>query len=419
VAGKHFSRVVIMGPSHHLPMENVSSVPDATHYATPLGEVPLDTDFIASLLKHTQFKTIPGAETDEHSVQIQIPFLQRTVHDFKLVPIVVGQLDADTTRAMAKILTGLIDADTLIVASSDFTHYGPNYGYMPFKGDVQDNLKKLDIGAWDCIQKKDAGAFEGYVERTGDTICGHCPIGVLLSALPADSEPHLLKYDTSGHITGDTTNSVSYLSIAFAGAWAKGAPVVESKESAATLTDEDRTQLLALARGTLEGYVKDGRMPTPEKLGIKVTPGMSQNMGAFVTLTEKGELRGCIGEIIPMRALYKAVMEHAVDAGENDNRFRPVVAAELPLLHYEITAWPKAPVPVASYKDIVLGRHGIVLSKDGHRALFLPQVPGEQDWDIDQTLTHLSVKAGLSPDAWKEGASFSVFEGIIFSEKEK
>lgn len=419
VAGKHFSRIVVMGPSHHLPMGNVASVPDATHYATPLGEVPLDTDFIAALLKHPQFKCIPGADTEEHSVQIQIPLLQRAVGDFKLVPMVVGQLDADTTRAMAKVLTGLIDADTLVVASSDFTHYGPNYDYLPFKDDVENNLKKLDMGAWECIQKKDPGAFADYVRRTGDTICGYSPIGVLLAALPPESEPHLLKYDTSGRITGDTTNSVSYLAIAFTGAWKKGKPMETGNESAATLSDEDKQQLLKLARGTLEGYVKDGQVPTPEHLGIKITPGMSQNMGAFVTLTEKGELRGCIGEIVPMRALCKAVMEHAIDAGVNDTRFNPVTVAELPQLHYEITAWPTAPQPVASYKDIVLGKHGIVLRKSGHTALFLPQVPGEQGWDVEQTLTHLSAKAGLPPDAWKEGASLSVFEGIIFSEKEK
>ena len=419
VAGKRFSRVVVMGPSHRLPMEDVASVPDVTHYATPLGEVPLDTDFIAALTKHPQFKCIPGADTEEHSVQIQIPLLQRAVGDFKLVPIVVGQLDAETTRAMAKVLSSLIDADTLMVASSDFTHYGPNYGYQPFKDDVENNLKKLDMGAWECIQRKDPGAFAEYVRRTGDTICGRCPIGVLLAMLAPESEPHLLKYDTSGHIMGDTTNSVSYLAIAFTGAWKKGESVAASEEAGTTLTEEDKGQLLALARGTLEGYIKNGQAPTPDQLGIKITPGMSQIMGAFVTLTEKGELRGCIGEIVPMRALYKAVAEHAIDSGVNDNRFRPVTADELPLLHYEITAWPKAPQPVASYKDIVLGKHGIVLRKSGRTALFLPQVPGEQGWDIEQTLTHLSMKAGLPPDAWKEGASFSVFEGIIFSEKGK
>jgi AmmeMemoRadiSam system protein A len=235
---------------------------------------------------------------------------------------------------------------------------------------------------------------------------------------PTEFEPHLLKYDTSGRMMSDTRNSVSYLAIAFTGAWKKGEPVEVKAAEAPTLSEEDKAQLLTLARATLEGYVKNGRPPAPEQLGIKITAGMNQIMGAFVTLKEKGELRGCIGEIFPMRALYKAVIDHAIDAGVNDRRFRPVTEADLPLLHYEISALTQ-PAPVASYNDIALGKHGIVLDKDGRSAVFLPQVPGEQGWDLPTTLTHLSQKAGLPLDAWKEGASFTVFEAIVFGEKEK
>ena len=416
VAGKKFSRVIVMGPSHRMPMEGVASVPDVTHYATVLGEVPLDVEFIAALKKHPQFKTISGADEGEHSVQIQIPFLQRALGEFKLVPIVAGQLNSETARTMAMILRGLLDPDTLVVASSDFTHYGPNYGYLPFQDNVQENLKKLDMGAWECIQKKDADAFEKYVDQTGATICGRCPISVLLAVLPPEFEPHLIKYNTSGNIMKDTTNSVSYLSIAFTGAWKKGEPVEIKAHDIIPLSEEDKAQLLVLARTTLESHVKTGRTPKPDEIGIKITPAMSQNMGAFVTLTKNGQLRGCIGEILPRRPLYKVVIEHAIDSGVNDHRFNPVTAAELPLLHYEITAWPKDPTPVASYKDIVIGQHGIVFEKNGRKALFLPQVAPEQGWGLEETLTHLSMKAGLSADAWKEGASFSVFEGIIFSE---
>jgi len=109
-------------------------------------------------------------------------------------------------------------------------------------------------------------------------------------------------------------------------------------------------------------------------------------------------------------------MERAVDAAVNDPRFRPVGKAELPLLHYEISALTP-PVPVASYKEIVLGRHGMVIEKNGRSAVFLPQVAPEQHWTLEETLTHLSMKAGLSPDAWKEGASWTVFEAIVFEEE--
>ncbi len=421
IAGKKYSRVIVMGPSHRLPMEDVASVPSATHYATILGEVPLDTAFIDALKKHPEFRTLRGADEDEHSVQIQIPFLQRALGDFTLVPIVVGQLSPTATRTIANILLGLIDANTLVVASSDFTHYGPNYGYQPFKDNVEENLKKLDAGAWACIEKKDLDGFTRYVEETHDTICGRCPIGVLLAMLPADSQPHQLRYDTSGHLTGDTTNSVSYYAIAFTGAWPNAKPVEAKAEPApgeAALTDEDKAQLLTLARATLEYGLKNNRMPKPDEFGIKITPAMSKIMGAFVTLNEHGDLRGCIGDIFASRPLYKAVMENAINAGIHDPRFPPVTLADLPLLHFELSALTE-PAPIESYKDIVLGKHGILLEKYGRRAVFLPQVPPEQGWNLQETLTHLAMKAGLQADDWRQGAKYQVFEAIVFGEKKE
>jgi len=416
VAGNRFSRVVVMGPTHQLPMEDVASVPDATHYATPLGEVPLDVDFINALKQHPHFRSIRGAHDTEHSVQIEVPLLQRALGDFTLVPIVVGQLDAESSRAMARVLAGLLDPETLVAVSSDFTHYGRNFGYVPFRDDVLDNLEKLDMGAWDFIEKKDLNGFYDYIAQTGATICGRHPIGLLLAMLPADSQAHLIKYDTSGKIMGDTSNSVSYLSIAFTGTWKQGKAVAVQPGQEAALTEQDRAQLLALARATLECAVKNRRMGTPEELGITITPGMERVMGAFVTLTEGGQLRGCIGDIFPRRPLYKAVMANAVNAGLRDNRFRPVQDEELPLLHYEISALTD-PVPIPTYNDIIIGRHGMVVEKEGRSAVYLPQVAPEQGWDLDETLTHLSQKAGLQPDAWREGASFTVFEAIVFGEE--
>ncbi len=417
ITGKKYARVIVMGPSHRVPMEGIAHVSDVTVYATPLGEVPLDTAAIAELRKHPEFRTVRGVDEAEHSVQIEVPLLQRALGDFKLVPIVVGDIDQAATEKMAKILLGIVDPETLVVASSDFTHYGAGYAYVPFEENIQENLKKLDMGAWDEIEKKDAAGFSQYVDKTGATICGRRPIALLLSMLPQASQAHLLKYDTSGRMTDDTKTSVSYFSLAFTGTWPKADPVpAEKTVQAATLTAQDKTQLLTLARGMLETYVKSGKTARPEDFGVSISPGMSQTMGAFVTLTIDGELRGCIGEIFPRRPLYKAVMEHAIDAAVNDRRFQPVTEADLPKLHYEISALTR-PTPVGSYKDIVLGKHGMVIEKDGRTAVFLPQVAPEQHWTLDETLTHLSVKAGLPPDAWKAGASWTVFEAIVFNEQ--
>ena len=416
VLGREYTRVIVIGPSHRVYMNGYAHVSDMTHLATPLGEVPLDLEAAAELRKHPEFRVVRGVDESEHSVQIQVPLLQRALKDFRLVPIVVGNVDEETIKRMAAILRGIVDDKTLVVASSDFTHYGRDYGYVPFEDDIPANLEKLDMGAWDKIQNKDAVGFADYVDDTGATICGRYPIAILLSMLSPDSQAQLLKYDTSGRMTGDDRMSVSYLSIAFTGTWPAAAIVKEENAPAdATLSHEDKAGLLALARGMLETYVKSGKTASPEDLGITITPGMRQVMGTFVTLQTGGELRGCIGEIFPRRPLFKAVMERAVDAGVNDPRFPPVSKQELPLLHYEISALTP-PVPVASYKEIVLGRHGMVIEKNGRSAVFLPQVAPEQHWTLEETLTHLSMKAGLSPEAWKEGASWTVFEAIVFEE---
>ena len=123
--GRSYTRVVVIGPTHRLPMEDMLSVSRATHYQSPLGEVPLDVEFIRQLLKYPIFQDVPAAHEQEHSVQIEIPLLQYKLGDFKLVPIVAGQCSYETVAQAGRILAGLIDKDTLVVASSDFTHYGP------------------------------------------------------------------------------------------------------------------------------------------------------------------------------------------------------------------------------------------------------------------------------------------------------
>jgi len=183
------------------------------------------------------------------------------------------------------------------------------------------------------------------------------------------------------------------------------------------LTAEDRASLLRLARGTIERYLNDRTVPEPRDLGLRVTPGMRTIAGAFVTLHEDGDLRGCIGEIEPERELYRAVRDHALNAAFKDPRFPPLRAAELPRVVVEISALTP-PVEAGSWRDIEIGRHGVVLSKAGRRAVFLPLVAPEQGWDVETMLGYLAQKAGLPRDAWREGARFEVFEAVVFGEKD-
>ncbi|MCF7847395.1 MAG: AmmeMemoRadiSam system protein B [Kiritimatiellales bacterium] len=414
--GRSFKRVVVLGPTHRVSMAGIVSIPDISHLQTPLGAQELDREFISKLWKHSEFQSHMQAHADEHSVQIEVPLLQRVLGDFKLVPIVVGQMDERAARKIADVLLQNIDSETLIVVSSDFTHYGQNFGYLPFKDDIQENLRKLDLDAFKKIEQKDLPGFIGYVDSTGATICGRCPISILLAMLPDNAGVHLLNYDTSGNLTGDWSHCVSYVSAAFTGSWQKKEPASAADEE--LLSDTDKANLLKLARGTIEYYMDNGKKPKPADIGVEVTPGMETVMGTFVTLHQNGQLRGCIGEIFPSRELYKAVIERAIDSTVNDHRFRPVKKDEVAGLHIEISAL-SPPKPVGSWKDIVIGKHGMTLSKNGRGAVFLPQVAPEQGWGIEETLTHLAMKAGLGANDWREGCQYQVFEAIVFSEDHK
>jgi len=176
-----------------------------------------------------------------------------------------------------------------------------------------------------------------------------------------------------------------------------------------------REWLTALARQTVDAAVRGGDIPRQEPEGEGIGVSARQVMGGFVTLTLDGELRGCIGEIVPTREIWRVVREQAVNAALHDPRFQPLTIQEAPQVRIEISALT-APEPVASWREIVLGRHGIVLKKNGRSAVFLPQVPGEQGWDLETTLRFLSRKAGLAPDAWERGAQFLVFDAEVFGE---
>jgi AmmeMemoRadiSam system protein B/AmmeMemoRadiSam system protein A len=411
-------RVVVIGPSHRYPLGDAVSVPDHTHYSTPLGEVPLDTDMIDALMRSSCVVSVPDAHIDEHSVQIEIPILQRALGAFKLVPIVTGTLSMKNAEQLGKEILGLIDDRTLVVASTDFTHYGPNYGYVPFKTNVAKQLRELDMKVFGRVQEKKLGPYYDCLLKTGATVCGRCPVAVLMSMLKADSRVHLVKYDTSGRMTGNFTNSVSYVSAAIQGGLdLKSGIEIKgggSKVQQITLSDKARKNLLKLARATLEYVFEKRKAPAVSDLDVEITDDMKHPMGAFVTLKKKGQLRGCIGEY-PRRAIYLAVMEMALASAFRDTRFKQLKKEELADLTIEISAlYPYK--TVSSCKDIVLGKHGIIIEKKGRRAVYLPQVATEQGWDLDQTLSHLSRKAGLEADAWKEGATFRVFEAEVFHE---
>lgn len=212
-------RVIVAGPSHHEPFLGIS-VPDVTHYATPFGLLRLGPA-AAKLRGHAPFISLPAAHRREHSVEMQMVFLKRVRPKVQVVPMVVGRMsDARVAEAAAR-LAPLMDAHTVFLASSDFTHRGRNYGFevqrRPGEA-LSDAVRRLDFGTLPFFRRLDAAGLRAYHRRTRITMCGREPVAVMLATFRrAGLHPRVqvLHYTTSGYVTGDWRSSVSYLSVAF------------------------------------------------------------------------------------------------------------------------------------------------------------------------------------------------------------
>lgn len=416
---KRFQRILVIGPSHYVPMENQISIADVTHYSTPLGLIEADTKWIERARKLPFIVCDPAAHSQEHSDQIQLPLIQSFISPkIPLVCMVCGQFDEKHLVDACDALRGLMDDKTLLVASSDFTHFGASFGYVPFKTDVQKNIETIDMSAFELFASKDVDGFLHYIKETGATICGRDPLALLITMMPEDAKVTRTGYDTSGRQLHDNSNSVSYVGALVEGSWTH--PAVEKKEpSREPLCEADCQALLKIARDTIARAFKTKcTRPIWGMVPHGITPGMKSIRGGFVTLKENGELRGCIGEIVPRREVWKVVTEQALNAAFEDPRFEPLRPAELDNVEIEISLLTP-PEPISSWKKIIIGKHGVVLRKNGYSAVFLPQVAPEQGWGIEETLSNLSLKAGLPADAWKTGADFLVFEAQVINEKKE
>lgn len=430
--GQKVNRVWLLGPSHHVGFHG-AALPMAVTFSTPLGDLEVDRAIVDELKGYAMFQKLPEVHRVEHSLEMQLPYIRETFGAVPIVPIVIGSLSDDSeVRMIAEILRGFVGQGDLVVVSSDFTHFGPRYDYQPFKENIRDNIRALDRQAFKHLARLDLDGFIKFQTDTKDTICGFYPCAVLAALLPEGARGTLLSYYTSQDVyKEEKENSVSYLTIAFSGGQWPASPGGSKKASdVIRLGPADREALLKLARGTLETYVRHRRVPAPDELGITVTKPMKQVLGAFVTLnkiprpglaTNPGamhagkELRGCIGYIWPMKPLYQAVFDNTISACSRDHRFESVRVEELTDIRIEISVLTP-PRRVSGYKEIALGRDGIVLFRDGRQSVFLPHVPGEFGWGLPETLTQLARKAGLGPDDWKEGAKFDVFQSEIFEE---
>jgi AmmeMemoRadiSam system protein A len=253
------------------------------------------------------------------------------------------------------------------------------------------------MGAYERIEALDPAGFLAYQRETGATVCGFRPIALLLHLLPKGTGVRLVAYDTSGAQQGDYRHSVSYLAIAFT------APAEPA--AGASLQWLHRLAVLGVRRAVEADGAVDAEI---ERLLGAAPADVLAPAGAFVTLRNGGKLRGCIGYVAPIKPTWEAVLENAAAAAVRDPRFPPVSARDLPLLEVEVSVLTE-PIPIADWQALEVGRDGILLEKDGRRAVFLPEVAAQQGWGREETLTRLAMKAGLPADAWRKGARLAVF----------
>jgi AmmeMemoRadiSam system protein B len=225
-AGKHkYKRALVISPSHNFPFKGLAtSSYDA--YDTPLGRMNVDTEMMNEIRggKCRWIKEMNEVHIPEHSLEVELPFLQVLFGDLPIAPIICGHVDLEIAGDISEVLYPFMNSETLWVVSSDFTHFGRQFGYKPFSEDIPERLRELDTGAVEKIISLDCRGFSDYIEETGATICGANPIKVLLKTIEKASKhvnsnfiPELLAYTTSGELTGDYSHTVSYAGIVIYG----------------------------------------------------------------------------------------------------------------------------------------------------------------------------------------------------------
>jgi AmmeMemoRadiSam system protein B/AmmeMemoRadiSam system protein A len=412
--GHSDSRVVVIAPSHYEAFD-FTSVYGGDAYRTPLGDIPVDKAFVQQLVRADSSIQLssrghtPTAQGAEHALEDQLPWLQHVLGKFTLVPIVMGNQSYENSRALGVALARLIkgantQADTLIVASSDLSHYHP-----------YDEAVRIDHKTLNAIQAWDYYSMSRNFETRVWEACGGAPIVAAMIAAErmGANQAKLLKYANSGDVTGDKSRVVGY------SAWA----LVKAQKAQAqaadppfTLSDQDKRELLNLARLSVEHAVRDRSAYEP---AASDSEALGQERGAFVTLTISGALRGCIGYTSAIKPLYETVRDTATYAALRDPRFAPVSADELPKLQYEVSVL--SPLRrVLDTREIVVGRHGLIMKNGDYEGLLLPQVPVEQHWDRGTFLEQTCRKAGMNSNCWKdENTDIFEFTAVVFNEQKK
>jgi len=417
VRGMSFDTVIVVAPSHRFPFRG-ASIFGGGGYETPLGVVPVDRELVDAISEPSRgFGFEPRAHASEHSLEVQVPFLQRALGEFSLVPIVMGDQSETAVRLLAARIADAVRSSAgkrvLLVASTDLSHY---HGH--------DEAVELDSHVIRAVEDFDPEGLLASLALGECEACGGGPTAVVMMAARelGALKSTVVGYATSGDATGDKSQVVGYMAAVLHGARKK--PVGEERQEPAASTDatplphaglthEERRALLSLARRSIEAALAGRAAPAP----AFSSQALATESGAFVTLEKGGALRGCIGHVRAYKPLEQTVSEMAVAAALHDPRFPPVTADELDGLTVEISVMSPL-TPVEDVSEIEVGTHGLIIQDGGRSGLLLPQVATDYGWDRETFLEHTCMKAGLPPDSWKqEGVTILKFTAEVFGEE--
>jgi hypothetical protein len=315
-------------------------------------------------------------------------------------------------KALARSLKG---RNALIVASTDLSHYPSAMNANLVDRQTLQAILPLDPAHLHAVAHSPSDRnIPGLATRA----CGEAPVMAAMTAARqlGARQGTLVSYAHSGDtVLGEQGQVVGYGAVAMgSGRTGGGGPeraVPQPSPPGAPLSAADRKTLLTLARDTIDRFLATKTAP----LARNPTPALEQTRGMFVTLKKRGDLRGCIGEIVTEKPLYRLAGSVALKSALEDPRFRPLRHEELRDIEIEISVLTK-PAPVSGSEAVVVGRDGVILKKDGRSAVFLPQVAPEQGWGRDEMLDQLCLKAGLPAGSWKKGAQLLTFQAEVFSE---
>ena len=377
-------RVVLLGPTHRVAVRGLAA-PTAAAFDTPLGAVPVDREALDALADPPQVRANDLAHAQEHSLEVQLPFLQAVLGRFSLVPLAVGQASPEEVAEVLERLWG--GDETLVIISTDLSHY----------------LSHADARAADSATVARILAFDQAIDHEG--ACGATPLnGALRVAKAHGLRPRLLDLRNSGDTAGDRRRVVGYCAIAF-----------EEALPEAVADERLGTALLSRARNSIASMLGLPAVDEPAH------PALANPGATFVTLLRRGELRGCIGRLEAAgHSLDEDVRRNARRAAFEDPRFPALGVREWPEIEVEVALLgPPEPLRVRSEPELLRmlrpSRDGVIFDWRGRRSTFLPQV-WEQLPDAGDFLAALRRKAGLPGDFWHEEVRIHRYEVRKFAQ---